>query len=198
MRCLVVFCHPDPESFNAALFRAAREALEQAGNELRCIDLYAECFDPVLSRAERAVYNTNPALIAAHVQPHVDALDWAEHLVFIYPTWFYGPPAMLKGWLERVWLPGVAFESPTVKGEAPRAALGHVRRLTVVTTTGSPWWWLKLMGDPGRTLFARGLRVLFARRCQTTVLQLHNMDNVTREDCTRFLNKVSSTLGAMS
>ncbi len=196
-RCLVVHCHPQPGSFGSALYHAACQALQEAGHELRRIDLYAEGFDPVLSRAERDLYNTDPGAIADRVRWHVNALEWAEHLVFVYPTWFYGPPAMLKGWLERVWLPGVAFESPRARGQAPRPGLRHIRRLTVVTTTGSPWWWLKLMGDPGRTLFTRGLRVLFARGCRTTVMQLHNMDNVSREERERFLARVFTTLKAM-
>lgn len=197
MRTLVVHCHPDEASFSAALYRAACEALEGAGHELRRADLYAEGFEPVLSREERRAYLGDPAAIERKVQPHVDALRWAEHLVFVFPTWFYGPPALLKGWLERVWLPGVAFEPSKVKGRPPAPGLRNIRRLTVVTTSGSPWWWLKVVGDPGRKLFARGLRALFARGCRTTWLQLHDMNNVTREDTSRFLAKVSRTLGAL-
>ena len=85
----------------------------------------------------------------------------AESLVLIFPTWMYGPPAMLKGWFERVWLPGVAFEIP--RGQQKRAIglFSNIRRLTVVTTSGSPRWWLWLIRDPCRNLFARGFRVLF-------------------------------------
>jgi putative NADPH-quinone reductase len=198
MNCLVVHCHPDPASFNAALYRVACDALREAGHELRCFDLYAEGFDPVLTREERQAYLPNPALIEARVQPHVDALRWAEHLVFVYPTWFYGPPAVLKGWLERVWLPGVAFLPPPRKGARAVPGLRHVRRLTVVTTSGSPWWWLRVMGDPGKRLFTRGLRALFAPGCKVTWLQQHDMNNATRADLEGFLARVSRTLGAMA
>ncbi len=196
LKTLVVHCHPNPQSFSAALNAAACRALETAGHELRRIDLYAEGFDPVLSREEREAYLPNPGLIEIRVQPHVDALRWAEHLVFVYPTWFYGPPAMLKGWLERVWLPGVAFLPPPAKGKPAVAGLRHIKRLTVVTTGGAPWWWLKLIGDPGKKLFTRGLRALFARSCTTTWLQLHNMNNVSRAECEAFLAKVSKRLSA--
>lgn len=197
MRTLVVHCHPDPQSFNAALFRAACAAVQKAGHELRSIDLYAEGFNPVLDLEERRAYLGDTGLIVGRVQAHVDALRWAEHLVFVYPTWFYGPPAMLKGWLERVWLPGVAFQPPKAKGRMAQPGLQHVRRMTVVTHGGSPWWWLKVMGDPGRRLFTRGLRALFARDCRTVWLQLHNMNNVTRPECEAFLAKVSRVLGRM-
>ena len=100
MKTLVVHCHPNPDSLSAALYRTAVESLTHAGHELRATDLYAEGFNPTLSREEREAYLVNPQLIEARVQPHVDALRWAEHLVFVYPTWFYGPPSMLKGWLE--------------------------------------------------------------------------------------------------
>ncbi len=198
MRCLIVHCHPDPESFNAALFRRVAQVLAQSGNETRCVDLYDEGFDPVLSRDERQAYLSNPGLIEARVQAHVEALRWAEHLVFVYPSWFYGPPAMLKGWLERVWLPGVAFLPPPAKGRPAVPGLRHVRRLTVVTTGGAPWWWLKLMGDPGRKLFTRGLRALMARDCAVTWLQLHNMNNVTLAERQAFLSKVGRRLERMS
>ncbi len=193
----MVHCHPDPQSYNAALFRAACQALRDAGHEVRAIDLYAEGFDPVLSREERQAYLPNPGLIEARVQPHVDALRWAEHLVFVHPTWFYGPPAVLKGWLERVWLPGVAFLPSPARGRPAVPGMRHVRRLTVVTTSGSPWWWLRVIGDPGRRLFTRGLRALFAPGCRTTWLQLHDMNNVTRAQLERFLARVSQTLRAM-
>lgn len=197
MRTLVVHCHPDPQSYNAALFRAALEALGRAGHELRSVDLYAEGFDPVMSREERIAYVDNPGLIEARVQPHVDALRWADHLVFVYPVWFHGPPAMLKGWLERVWLPGVAFLPAAKKGRKTVPGLRHIRRLSVVTSGGAPWWWLWVVGNPNRKLFARAIRGLCARTCALTWLQLNDMNNVTQQDREQFLAKVSRTLGAI-
>ncbi len=192
MRTLVVHCHPDPNSFSASLYRDVRALLAASGHELRCIDLYAEDFNPVMSLTERRSYVTDPKSIEAAVQPHVDALRWCEHLVFVFPIWFYGPPAMLKGWLERVWLPGVAFLPPPKKGAAALPGLQHITRLSVVTHGGAPWWWLKLIGDPARRLFMRGLRALMAKRVQTTWLQLHNMNNVTPADCDAFRSRVKA------
>jgi NAD(P)H dehydrogenase (quinone) len=92
------------------------------------------------------------------VQAHVDALRWAEGWVAIYPTWYYGLPAMLKGWLDRVWLPGVAFHIAPAKGAPSVAACATSGCSCGITTSGSPWWWLKLIGDPGRSLLMKGLR----------------------------------------
>lgn len=198
MKTLVVHCHPVPDSFNAALFATSCDALRRAGNELRTIDLYAEGFDPVMKRDERECYNADPALIESRVQPHVDAVRWAEHLVFVYPVWFHGPPAMLKGWLERVFLPGVAFLVPQKKGETARPGLLHIRRLTVVTSGGSPLWWLWVVGDPNRRLFGRAIRALCGKACKLTWLQLHSMNNVTQDDRARFIARVKRSLEGLT
>ena len=147
---------------------------------------------------ERRAYLSNPEVVETRMQKHVNALRGAKHLVFIHPTWWYGPPAMLKGWLDRVWLPGVAFTPPAEKGQITAPRLQNVRRLTVVTTGGAPWWWLKVIGDPHRKLFTRGLRVLMARKCKVTWLQMHNMNDVSAHERKRFLAKVSSVLRQFS
>lgn len=193
MKTLVVHCHPNPESFNHALYRTALAALEPR-HPVKAIDLYAEGFDPTLTREERIAYLDNPELIRERVKPHVEALLWAEHLVFVYPTWFHGPPSMLKGWLERVWLPGVAFLPAERKGQVAKSSMRHIRRLTVVTTGGSPRWFVMLIGDPGRRLFTRALRALFAWRCKVTWLQLHDMNAVTERDRIHFIERVSRKL----
>jgi NAD(P)H dehydrogenase (quinone) len=197
VRVLIVFCHPEPTSYAATLLATARDALTRAGHELRLIDLYAEGFNPVLSAAEKATYLPNPALNVEGVRAHVDALRWAEALAFVFPTWFYGPPAMLKGWLERVWLPGVAFTVPEKAGGTARPGMQHITRLICVTTSGSPWWWLRVVRDPGRNLFTRGLRALFHPRCKTTWLQLHGMNTSTLAQREAFIGKVQHTLEKM-
>ena len=197
MKLLLVYCHPDPNSFNAALRRTAVDALRAAGHELREIDLYAEGFEPVFTRAEKASYLTDTAQNIAGVQAHVDALRWAEGWVAIYPTWFYGLPAMLKGWLDRVWLPGVAFEIATAKERTIGGQLRNIRLFVGITTSGAPWWWLKVIGDPGRSLLMKGLRPLYARGCRRHWLQLYNMNHVTADDRTRFLARVQRELSRL-
>jgi putative NADPH-quinone reductase len=194
MRLLVVFCHPDSESFGAAIFRTACLALREAGHELRIIDLYAEGFDPVFTREERRSYLTDTAQNIAGVARHVEALQWAEGWVAIYPTWFYGLPAMLKGWLDRVWLPGVTFQVATAKKRTIRGELQNIRRFVGITTSGSPWWWLRVIGDPGRSLLMKGLRPLYARGCRMSWLQLHDMNHATAADREAFLAKVDRSL----
>jgi NAD(P)H dehydrogenase (quinone) len=197
MKLLLVFCNPDPDSFGGALRRTAVDTLEAAGHELRQIDLYAEGFDPVFSAAEKLSYLSDTQRNIAGVQAHVDALRWAEGWVVVYPTWFYGAPAMLKGWLERVWLPGVTFRIASAKQRTIGGELRNMRLFVGITTSGSPWWWLKVIGDPGRSLFMKGLRPLYARRCRMRWLQLYNMNHVTATDREGFLARVQRELAAL-
>src|SRR5215212_8347222 len=111
MRVLVLFAHPLADSFAASLHRAVIAKLRQGGHEVDDCDLYAEGFDPVLSAPERRDYNT-PSPDLSGVAGHVDRLKAAEALVLCFPTWWYGMPAILKGYFDRVWLPGVAFHNP--------------------------------------------------------------------------------------
>ena len=197
MRCLFVFCHPSGTSFAAAILDTARTAVHGAGHEIRVIDLYGEHFDPVMSTEEWHNYLPETARNVAALRGHVEALQWAESLVLIFPTWMYGPPALLKGWMERVWLPGIAFEIPPGRQRRAVGKLHNIRQLTVITTSGSPRWWLFLIRDPCRSTFTRGLRVLFHRRCRVRWLQMYSMNHSTGVRRRRFLGRVRKALSAL-
>src|SRR2546423_12832050 len=109
MRYLVIYAHPVEESYVSALHRCVTRALAEAGHEVDDCDLYAEGFDPVLSRPERQAYHA-VGRNTSHAATHIERLLRAEALVFVFPTWWYGVPAMLKGYLDCVWGPGGAFE----------------------------------------------------------------------------------------
>ena len=194
MRLLVVSAHPCADSFNARLARAAVEVLTARGHDLRVRDLYAEGFDPVMRDAEWRAYFEDPRASEALHARDVDDLRWAEGLLLVYPTWWYGPPSMLKGWFERVWLPGVTFEIPKSKLGRVTRKLDNIRLFAVVTTSGSPWWWLRLIRDPGRSLFLRGMRPMFHPRCRFVWRQLHAMNHASDADRDRFLARVAATL----
>jgi NAD(P)H dehydrogenase (quinone) len=196
MRALVVYCHPQAESFTAAVRRRVLAGLDAAGHEVRVLDLYAMGFEPVLSAQGRADYHT-PGLNETEVADHLAALRWCEALIFVYPTWWYGPPAMLKGWLDRVWVPYATFEMPK-PGRPIGRVLTNVRFIAAVSTLGSPWWWWKVgMGEPGRRMLLRGLSVLCAPGCRTQWLALHRMDSVCEAKRLGFLAKVERTFAAL-
>ncbi len=192
MRVLVVYCHPVPDSFCAALRDAAIDVLAGRGDEVRLIDLYAEKFDPVMPCEERRAYNDR-APVDPRLAPHIASLKWAEAILFVYPTWWYGLPAMLKGWLDRVWSTNVVFELPKGKGGII-SLMTHVRAIGAVTTCGAPLWWTMLVGQPGRRTIMRGMRALCATRCRTLFLAHYLMDASTPETRAAFLDKMKRRL----
>ena len=196
MRVLVVYTHPCEESFNAALRDGAMSALAEAWHETRLLDLYAMCFDPVLSAQGRRDYHT-PGENEAGVEDHLEHLRWCEALVFIYPTWWYGPPAMLKGWLDRVWIPHATFRMPEPNRPIGRV-LTNIRVIGAISTLGSPKWWWWIMGAPGRRTLLTGLSVLCAPCCRTFWLGLHQMDSQDQASRADFLARVKHKLLRLS
>ena len=164
-----------------------------AGHTVTLRDLHAEGFDPVISQSQRAAY-FDEGSNALGLEDHVAALRQTEGLVLVYPTWWFGMPAMLKGWFDRTWLPGVAFRLGGAKVLEP--LLTDIRRIAVVTTYGSPGWLLWWVGWPDRRVVRRGLRPLCARACRVEWLGLTRMDqdNATRRG--RFLARVRRRLWA--
>lgn len=125
---------------------------------------------------------------AAPVAKHVEAIRWCDTLVFVYPTWWYAHPAMLKGWLDRVLLPGVAFDMPD--GGDIRPTLTHIKRLGVFTTCGASWWLTRFIGFPGKRVILRGIRILCAKRCRTAFVAHYLMDASTPETRSKHLDRV--------
>ena len=194
MRTLIVFCHPYEKSNSAGLLACARSTLETAGHDIRVIDLYRDGFDPVLGRDEWLDYFSEPEKNMAALEKQVEALRWAEGLVLIYPTWMYGPPAMLKGWMERVLLPGVAFEVAPEKNARIVGGLKNIRYCLTITTSGSPRWWLRIVRDPGRNMVMRAMRILFHPACRMRWLQLFDMDHASDKARSDFRRKVEREL----
>jgi NAD(P)H dehydrogenase (quinone) len=191
MRVLLIYCHPRPDSFSAALRDAAVAGLTASGHSVEQRDLYAEAFDPVLSTHQRGAY-FNEAGNALGFEDHVAALRRAEGLVLVYPTWWFGMPAMLKGWFDRIWLPGVAFRLGGPKALQP--LLTDIRKIAVVTTYGSPWWLLWWVGWPDWRVVRRGLRPLCATGCLIHWLGLTGMDADSPPRRARFLARVRQHL----
>ena len=184
MRVLVVYCHPKPESFTAAMRDAVVDGLKQAGHEPQVLDLYAENFDPRLNAAEHAAYEDTQSN-GKGLEHYIEMLHSAEGIVFVFPTWWYDMPAMLKGWLDRVWVPGVAFDLGPGKMIEPR--LRHIRFMGAVTSGGAPWWWSKVVGEPHRRILIRGMRALCARDCRQVWLGCYQMDHSTPKKRKGFL-----------
>lgn len=196
MKVLLLYAHPVETSFGAALYREALETLVKAGHEVDACDLYAEHFDPVLTREERLAYHDVPGNIEP-VRSHVERLRAAEALVIVTPVWNFGWPAILKGYFDRVWLPGVTFDM----GDGDRGTftrkLTNIRKLVVVTTYGGHRFRAFLAGDPPRKMATRVLRATLSPRRGVAYLAHYDMNNCTEETRKRFLAKVRNEMNRL-
>lgn len=167
-------------------------SLKKAGHEVQLIDLYAQDFNPVMSSDERGLYH-EPGQNELPVREHIDALLWCDSLIFVYPTWWYGMPAMLKGWMDRVWVPHVAFVMPT-EITSIKPNMQHIKHLAAITTCGASWFISKLMGEPGRKQIMRGIRSLCHKRCKTLYMAHYKMDTTSRTSLKHYLGAIENKL----
>ena len=196
MRLLLVLAHPLEDSFAAAVARTARETLEASGHTVDLLDLYREDFDPRLSKAERGGYFAEPYDISG-VAGIVERLKAADGLILVFPQWWFNFPAILKGFFDRVFAPGVAFSHDAAGGRiVPQ--LTNIRLLFALTTTGSPWWLVHLyMGNPVRRLLKRGIAAFCSKELNFRMLSLHDMDRATDEKRKAHLDRVRKALSAI-
>ena len=185
MHVLVIFAHPLGDSYAAALRDTVVAALETGGHTVDLCDLYREDFGPILSAQEWRDYE--------NTSRQVERLRQAEGIIFVFPSWWYGMPAILKGYFDRVWLPGVAFEFGP---QAIRPLLKSIRIFGVVTTTGAPEWFTRIyMGNPSRKVLMRGLaRLVVAPRAERFWLALYGMENATEAKRTAFIEQVKKRI----
>lgn len=188
MKVYLVHCHPSATSFTAALRDRALVGLRAAGHEVRVTDLYADEFEPAFSAWERTNHlsppETKPAIAA-----YAEKLRWCDALVLVYPTWWAGQPAMLKGWIDRVWVSGVAYDLPEGASRI-RPRLRNIRRIVAITSHGSTKAINMLEGEGGKRIVTRSLRVLCSKRARTTWLALYDIDRSTDAQRAEFLAKV--------
>jgi len=191
MRVLVIFSHPVETSYQAALHARVVASLREAGHEVDDCDLYAEGFNPVLSREERLHYH-DTTVNQAPVKGYIERLLKAEALVFCFPVWCFGLPAMLKGWFDRVLMPGVAFDISDPANVKP--ALTHLKKIAAVTTYGRPRWMALTMGDPPRKVIKRYLRALTGGRATIGYHAYYHMNVATPEKLRRHLDRIGEVM----
>ncbi len=184
---LVLYAHPVETSFVAALHGQIVDALRARGHQVDDCDLNVEGFDPVMSRQERINYH-DKAINRVPVAPYVERLLAAEALVLVFPVWNYGFPAILKGFVDKVFLPGVSFE--LAADGSYTATLSNIRKLAAVCTYGGSRWRTILMGDPPRRVVKRSLRLLVSRRASCDYIAHYDMNRTRPERRARFLSRV--------
>mgnify|MGYP000574212999 CR=1 FL=1 len=183
MKYLVIVAHPVEDSLAKRSAYAVEEELSKAGHAVELLDLYKHGFDPVLSEAGLRAFRTQehrPSIRALH-----DQLRSAQGLVLCYPTWWHGPPAILKGYLEQMFVPGVGYE---VANGKLRPLLTGLTRIDVLTSYNSPWWLVRLFNlSADRSALVRGVKLACAPRA---VVRWHAMYRMARRDRTTVLEYV--------
>jgi len=194
MKCLLVVAHPLPDSLCAHLAQRAATVLAAAGHEVVREDLYAEAFEPALTAGERQTYYAADYDHRA-VAGQVARLLEAEALVLVFPTWWFGFPAILKGWFDRVWGPGIAYDHADDLG-AIKPRLHKLRRVLAVTTLGSPWWVDRLvMRRPVRRVLKTAILGTCAPACRFDMLTLYQAEKLAPAAVAGFCERLERVLG---
>jgi putative NADPH-quinone reductase len=195
MNALVVYCHPVEGSFCSAMRDAAISGLRAVGHTVDLIDLAAEHFNPVMSTSEWNTYQQGNGDVPVGLERDVALVKSAEIIVFVYPTWWGGLPAQLKGWLERVMLPGTAFVFN--ENNKVRPGLRNIRRIHIASTFGSPWLYVRLVNDNGRRILARAFRMNTSLRTKVSTSSLYAMDTATDVSRKSFLLSLEKKMGTL-
>jgi NAD(P)H dehydrogenase (quinone) len=191
MRVLYIYCHPLPESFHAAIRACALDALAVAGHQVDLLDLYAEKFDPVLSEEARRHYH-DPARNQAGLESYIARLTSAEALVLQFPTWCFGLPAMLKGFFDRMIMPGVAFDLTDPARTKP--LLRNIRRIIGIVTYGRPRSMALWMSDPPRKTVKRYVRWFTGGTARVDYYPLYHMNIATATQRKAFMDRIEREL----
>ena len=148
-KILVILGHPDSSSFCGALARSYADGARAAGATVREITLGTLSFDPVLRHGYAQIQPLEPDLVAAQ-----ESITWADTLVFVYPTWWGVVPAVLKGFIDRTFLPGFAFKYRENSRLWDRLLAGRSARL-LVTMDSPPWYYRWVVRQPGHQMMRR-------------------------------------------
>jgi putative NADPH-quinone reductase/cold shock CspA family protein len=162
------------------LARHVVDILTHQGQEVVLENLYADHFDPVLSPQERAQYYAAVYDTSA-VKEEVSRLINADVLVLIFPTWWFGFPAILKGWFDRVWAPTIAYDHATDFGPI-KPKLNRLKRTFIITTLGAPWWVdYFILWRPVKRVIRFALLGACAQGSKLTYLSFYKCENLKKE-----------------
>jgi NAD(P)H dehydrogenase (quinone) len=188
LRILVVFAHPLETSFVSALHTRVVEILRAGGHIVDDLDLYAEKFDPVMSREGLLRYvdiNAN----TREVELYVQRLRAAEALVLVFPVWFDGLPAIMQGYFQRVFLPGVSVILDESGLFHPN--LGNIKRMAAVCGYGEGQRDVAAKGDPPRRFVRDNIRALIDPQGRFEYVALYNMDFNAASRRAAFMKRVT-------
>jgi putative NADPH-quinone reductase len=192
MRILVLYAHPVETSFGAAVHDTLVKTLRAGGHEVDDCDLNVEGFDPVMTRQDRIEYH-DVSVNRTRVRPYVDRVLSAEAIVFSYPVWNMGFPAILKGFVDKVFLPGVSFYLKDNGDYVP--SMHNIKRMGAVCTYGGKRLHTFIMGDPCRKVVKRSLLSICAPGAPCDYVAHFDMNHSTPQRRAAFLKEVEARFG---
>jgi putative NADPH-quinone reductase len=187
VRVFILYANPVAKSFGAALHQQVVMVLQLRGHDIDDCDLYAESFNPVMSEQERIDYH-NATTNRVRISVYADRLLAADGLVLVYPVWNEGFPAILKGFFDRVFIPGVSFSIGPDGVATPN--LQKVKKLAAVCTYGANHMSTILLGDPPKRVVKRLVRTMPGHSVRCDYLAHYDMNHSTPDRRAAFLEKV--------
>lgn len=194
MKCLVVTAHPLSDSLCKSLTLEVLSELKQTGHEVMVEDLYEKSFDPRLSQAERYSYYAESGYDQNSLPQEIERLLEAEAIILLFPTWWFAFPAILKGWFDRVWAPGVAYDHADDYGPI-KPRLKNLKKMMVITTLGSPWWVdYLILWRPVKRNLKIALLATCAPQCQLEYLSLYQCERLQPKKVNAYIAKIKQSL----
>lgn len=193
MKCLVVTAHPLAGSLCKRLQGTLAGQLDKMGHEVVFEDLYGDGFEPALTAVERQSYY-GETYDQSGISASTAKLQNAEALILVFPTWWFGFPAILKGWFDRVWAPGIAFDHASdLSAITPR--LNNLKKVIAVTTLGSPWWVDRLiLRQPVRRILRVALLNSCTTNCTLQFLSLYSSETLDNKKIESYERKIVRAL----
>ncbi len=202
MNILVVNGHPDKKSFSAAIFNKVIENLDKEKHQIETLNLAEMKFDPVLRFGYRERMEEDAEIVRSQ-----ELIQWADHLIFIYPIWWSSMPSLMKGWIDRVFTPGIAYSSNQkgifvlnfITGRQFKRLLKN-KTADIITTSQGPGWWYKIFSGIVSVPDSYGVAVLKSavlNHCGIKTKKVINLGNMNRDSNTlevrkKFLKKITN------
>ncbi|MDN5387476.1 NAD(P)H-dependent oxidoreductase [Bacillus sp. LB7] len=184
MQTAVIYAHPNPNSFNGAILNQVIKALEDGKHSYDVIDLYKDRFDPVLlfdEKKRRSDMKRDP-----ETAEYRRIVKNADHLIFIYPLWWGGMPAIMKGFIDRVFAAGEAY---TYQGKLPKGLL-KARTATVYYTADAPSWYLRFWRRDADWVTVKDVMLKFCGVRRVKRLLFAGVKDSSEEKRTQWLDRV--------
>ncbi|NNG02050.1 MAG: NAD(P)H-dependent oxidoreductase [Desulfobacteraceae bacterium] len=192
MKNLIVFTHPYEKSYCSSILQHIVRDFRTKHQDVDIIDLYQEGFNPALDKEALSLYK-HGKFSDPKVGKFQKLINESNHLLFIFPVWWYDLPAILKGFLDKVFLKDWAYEDS--KSGLPKGKLTFIKKATVISTMKSPGWYYWLMyRNSIKQSFIRGT-LKFCGIKKIRWINITDIENISDEDRKRWLKRISRAIG---